>query len=256
VTADLYDGEAILRETTNSIPTMYIHGVGLDEPLAREDAAGNRTYYHADGLGSVVKETNAAGTVTLTRKYDAFGNLELGAINGYAFAAREWDAETGLSFNRARYLDSKVGRFISEDPIGFFGGNNFYTYVENDPVNYTDPLGLFKVCCRKVLSTAYTKCHCWIVLDNGETLGSYRFGLVLRRIRNGTDDRPMNGSMPRGAECTVLPMQPCTEQKVINEYNKQPVDSPYSSHNTSNTPVAKALKVLPWQLPSCATGGN
>ena len=42
---------------------------------------------------------------------------------------------------RARYYDPKIGRFISEGPIGFSGGINFFAYVFNDPVNRTDPSG-------------------------------------------------------------------------------------------------------------------
>lgn len=49
---------------------------------------------------------------------------------------------TGLYYYRARYYDPKIGRFISEDPIKFEAGPNFYTYVDNNPTNYTDPTGL------------------------------------------------------------------------------------------------------------------
>jgi RHS repeat-associated protein len=58
------------------------------------------------------------------------------------YTGRDYDAETGLNYYRARYYDPVIGRFISEDPIGFDGGNNFYAYVENDPIDWTDPLGL------------------------------------------------------------------------------------------------------------------
>jgi RHS repeat-associated protein len=61
---------------------------------------------------------------------------------GHAFTGREWDPETGLYYYRARYYDSRIGRFISEDPIGFAGGANFYAYVENGPTNRVDPTGL------------------------------------------------------------------------------------------------------------------
>lgn len=51
------------------------------------------------------------------------------------------DPETGLYYYRARYYDPKWGRFISEDPIRFAGGMNFYAYAENNPVTYTYPFG-------------------------------------------------------------------------------------------------------------------
>jgi RHS repeat-associated protein len=138
-----YDGEDILRETRGAATTTYIHGPGIDEPLAKMDQANVVSYFHADGLGSITKMTDSAGAVVHTRQYDAWGNLEQGAdLPGYAFTGREWDPETGLYYYRARYYDSKVGRFISEDPIGFLGGNNFYGYVTNNPINIIDPRGL------------------------------------------------------------------------------------------------------------------
>jgi hypothetical protein len=46
------------------------------------------------------------------------------------------------SYYRARYYDPMVGRFISEDPLGFQGSKQFYKYVGNSPVNAIDPSGL------------------------------------------------------------------------------------------------------------------
>ena len=73
------------------------------------------------------------------------GNLEpstSSVAEGYAYTGREWDPESGLYYYRARYYDPKIGRFISEDPIGFGGGINFYAYVGNNPVRFIDPFGL------------------------------------------------------------------------------------------------------------------
>ena len=140
----VYSGQDILREAQSSGATYtYIHGPGIDEPLARLDQAGVATYYHADGLGSIVATTDASGTVTSRRQYDAWGNLEQGADQpGYAFTGREWDPETGLYYYRARYYDPKIGRFISEDPIGLAGGINLLQYVSNNPTGRVDPFGL------------------------------------------------------------------------------------------------------------------
>jgi RHS repeat-associated protein len=64
--------------------------------------------------------------------------------------ARESDTETGLYYYRARYYDFTTGRFWSEDLEGFSASPNFYSYVDNDPIDWTDPAGLDKVevCCR------------------------------------------------------------------------------------------------------------
>jgi RHS repeat-associated protein len=138
----VYDRENILRETSSSGPVLtYLHGPGIDEPLASEDNGGVRTYLHPDGLGSIVKTTNASGAAGSTFKYNAFGVIETGTPS-YAYTGREWDAEAGLYYYRARYYDPKNGRFLSEDPIGFAGGENFYVYVDNNPVLFTDPFGL------------------------------------------------------------------------------------------------------------------
>jgi len=55
---------------------------------------------------------------------------------------REWDKETGLYYNHARYFDPMEGRFVSKDPSGFVDGPNLYSYTENNPINRTDPTGL------------------------------------------------------------------------------------------------------------------
>jgi RHS repeat-associated protein len=59
-----------------------------------------------------------------------------------AYTAREWDPEINLYYYRARYYDPRVGRFISEDPIGMFGGINLYLYVDDCPTTLRDPSGL------------------------------------------------------------------------------------------------------------------
>jgi RHS repeat-associated protein len=76
--------------------------------------------------------------------------------NPFEYSGRELDSETGLYFLRNRYYDSATGRFISEDPIQFLGGANFYAYVGNSSVNFADPLGLceptpkMKACLEKL----------------------------------------------------------------------------------------------------------
>ena len=139
-----HDVEAIIREQSTTGTTLkYIHSPELDEPLAAEDGGASLSYYYGDALGSVGKTTSAAGAVTSSLTYNAFGLVEQGTPGRYSFTGREWEAESQLYYYRARYYDPKIGRFISEDPIGLQGGDvNFYSYVRNNPTNFTDPSGL------------------------------------------------------------------------------------------------------------------
>ena len=59
--------------------------------------------------------------------------------NSYTYTVREWDRETGLYYYRARYYYARDGRFISKDPLGFYGGINIFALVENNPINSKDP---------------------------------------------------------------------------------------------------------------------
>jgi RHS repeat-associated protein len=146
-TAYVYDGDNIVEELTGSSGTIgerYTYGPGIDEPLV-----GQRQplifYYEADGLGSVTSLTTPTGSTAATYTYDSFGfmtNSTGSATNWFRYTARQFDSDTALYYNRARYYDPTTGRFLSEDPIGFEGGVNHYAYVRNNPTNRVDPNGL------------------------------------------------------------------------------------------------------------------
>ncbi|MEK6589678.1 MAG: lipid II-degrading bacteriocin, partial [Nitrospinota bacterium] len=147
----VYDNEDIILEyqlrTPNSkLKTIrYVHGQGIDEPLAIEQK-GKVYCYHFDGLGSVTALTDGKGKIAVRYEYDSFGKIKRHGHKvkqPYTYTAREYDRETGLYYYRARYYDPMVGRFINKDPIGFRGGINLYSYVGNNPVLFIDPYGLF-----------------------------------------------------------------------------------------------------------------
>ncbi|MCI0551869.1 MAG: RHS repeat-associated core domain-containing protein, partial [Anaerolineae bacterium] len=54
-------------------------------------------------------------------------------------------SEAGLMFYRARFYSPGIGKFVSEDPLRFAAGVNFYSYVLNDPINFIDPNGLIMI---------------------------------------------------------------------------------------------------------------
>jgi RHS repeat-associated protein len=91
---------------------------------------------------------DSSRNVVQSYTYDSFGlpKPQTAFRNSYTYTAREWDKETGLYYYRARYYDPMEGRFISKDPKSFAGGDaNLYGYVQNDPINGTDPSGLFGI---------------------------------------------------------------------------------------------------------------
>jgi RHS repeat-associated protein len=140
-----YDGDNLVEEVNSSGTAVarYAQGLNIDEPLVML-RGGATSYYQADGLGSVTSLTNAAGTAAQTYTYDSFGNTVATSgslVNSFQYTGREFDPETSLYYYRARYYDPHAGRFISEDPIGFEGGHDFYAYVGNDPDTWIDPFG-------------------------------------------------------------------------------------------------------------------
>ena len=141
----VYDGVNVIEEVNadGSLAALYTHSLGIDEPLAMS-RDNTMSFYLADGLGTVTSIADSKGNLASTYQYNSFGNLtaSTGSItNPFLYTGREFDAETGLYFYRARYYDPSIGRFISEDPIRFGGGINFYYYVKNNPVNFVDPKG-------------------------------------------------------------------------------------------------------------------
>lgn len=142
----VYDGEDILLEYngSNVLQARYTHGPGIDEPIAV--TKGSSTYfYHQDGLGTVTDLTDSAGVTAKSYAYDAYGNIleSPGTLEQpYTYTGREFDAESGLYYYRARYYDPATGRFLQEDPILFAGGDfNLYEYVRNNPSNLIDFTG-------------------------------------------------------------------------------------------------------------------
>jgi RHS repeat-associated protein len=144
----VYDNYNQIEETTGSgtVVARYVQqSLNIDEPLATL-RSGATSFYQADGLGSVTSLSNAAGALAQTYTFDSFGSQTASSgslTNSFRYTARELDAETGLYYYRARYYDSSTGRFLSEDPARY-EFTSFYSYVGNNSVLWTDPLGLWK----------------------------------------------------------------------------------------------------------------
>jgi RHS repeat-associated protein len=135
----LYDGANVIRAGGASL----LVGPGIDDHLVRTEG-GPPLYFLPDVLGSTVALMKPDGTPAVAYTYEPFGRASeepAGGGNSFQYTGREHD-DTGLYYLRARYYSPTLHRFISEDPIGFGGGPNLYTYVADNPVTWLDPLGL------------------------------------------------------------------------------------------------------------------
>jgi RHS repeat-associated protein len=105
-----------------------------------------------DAMGNAIGVLNSAGGVIERRTYDLWGAIssDSGALGDSAFVGWKgllWEGDsTRLYYAQNRWYDPNTGRFVSEDPIGIAGGLNAYVFAGDDPVNGSDPSGLFGGC--------------------------------------------------------------------------------------------------------------
>jgi RHS repeat-associated protein len=167
-----YDGSDITAEIGGgAVGANYLRSLGIDEPFIRQTSSGNE-HYHTDALGSSLTLSNAQGGSATTYSYEPFGKTTAtgSSSNASQYTGRENDG-TGLVYMRARYYSPQPQRFLSEDPIGFFGGINFYRYALNNPLSFIDPLGLDVIV--KLYPGARGFGHIGVGVNTDNTVGHY-----------------------------------------------------------------------------------
>ncbi len=128
----------------------YVYALG--KHLARVDGViGDSNakvyYYHTDHEGSIKVVTDATGKVVYNADYFAFGtqfSKDGDFDETHTFTGKEYDPDINLYYYNARFYDSETGRFISEDSKADPNNPNLYSYCANDPLNRTDPTGLYQ----------------------------------------------------------------------------------------------------------------
>ncbi len=140
----IYSGSRLVAEYSDAGAQLrrYTYLPGMDNPHSVYEG-GAYHYYVTDGRANVRALVNANGAVEAEYRYTPYGDTVAtsGSVaNPVRFAGREFDSETGLYYNRARYYDPQLGRFVSEEGGGLSALNR-YTYAGNDPVNGRDPSG-------------------------------------------------------------------------------------------------------------------
>ncbi|OMD59080.1 hypothetical protein BSK48_30320 [Paenibacillus odorifer] len=140
ITEEKLNGNNIVQKST------YVRG---DRVLVKKDKTASKDYYYLyNGHGDVVQMVDTSGAVVNSYAYDVWGNItsqKEETPNPFKYTGEVYDEETGLYYLRARYYDPSMGRFLNEDTYEGQIDNplslNLYTYVENNPLMYTDPSG-------------------------------------------------------------------------------------------------------------------
>jgi RHS repeat-associated protein len=197
---------------------------------ASESASANESahepaqvrYYHCDQIGTPRELTASDGHITWQATYRAWGNTQTvqweapphldahraaanaatwhdeqpdrSELQPLRFQGQYFDVETGLHYNRFRYYDPGAGRFVSQDPIGLWGGTNTSSYAPNSTV-WSDPFGL---ACDPRKATHIT----YVGIKEGKPYVGYASmpgrqpALIVLRYRYGNDFSGFSGGAP------------------------------------------------------------
>ena len=170
------DGDREIEEHNGAgvLTQQYVYGIGPNETLVIDrnltggpiaTGPGNqRLFFYQNPLGSVMALTDSSADILEAYQYDAYGRQTVldpgpsGVVvfgsgdvvtsggtsnlgNPFLFAGMRLDPETGLYYDRERYLDAVQGRFLTRDMLEDFEGMNLYEYSMSDPTDQTDPSG-------------------------------------------------------------------------------------------------------------------
>jgi len=156
VTEFFWQGEHLVAESSATQYRSFLYEPGTFRPLAMLDGKGPKKacpfYYQLDHLGTPQELTDYSGEIVWSAQYDAYGKVAAVTLAGedyldqpLRFQGQYFDVESGLHYNRHRYYDPRLGRYLTPDPVKLAGGLNQYQYVPN-PTGWVDPLGLSCIC--------------------------------------------------------------------------------------------------------------
>jgi RHS repeat-associated protein len=150
-----WDNWELLEEYASGLTVVKGYLQGATGVIKSWDPIYGQLYYYQDKLGSTTHVANAIGQLVESYHYDLTGtpsyfNSTSQPINSSTvavadlYAGERWIPELRLYDLRNRFMSPELGRFLQPDPIGFQGdGSNLYRYCGNDPVDRSDPTGLF-----------------------------------------------------------------------------------------------------------------
>jgi RHS repeat-associated protein len=249
-----YDGAsgAILR--------WYAYGLGPNDVLGQMNvAADTRATLVPDMLGSVIGSLDSGSGVLSKVGYLPYGK---GTSAGpFGFTGQRIDPETsGLYYYRARHYSPAWGRFLQPDPIGYRGGNHLYAYVNNNPLNATDPLGLDCVssggatsCTTSAYSVNFPTPKGWQDFTSSSTnyhfystpanAGSANPAAVQQWVVNNPTPGTTNPATPQGALNDATPFVGS-----VSPINISPVQSFTTTNQANGSPVVVNVTLPGHQL--------
>ncbi|MDT3232885.1 RHS repeat-associated core domain-containing protein, partial [Pseudomonas sp. rhizo25] len=144
-----WQGDKLIAEHHADRHRSYIYEPDSFRPLALLEGFGPKAttpyHYQLDHLGTPQELTTPEGEIVWSAHYRAYGQiarLDVGKLdNPLRFQGQYFDQESGLHYNRHRYYNPDIGRYLSPDPVKLAGGINGYQYALN-PTGWVDPLGL------------------------------------------------------------------------------------------------------------------
>jgi len=188
----VYDGNQMVMDfqrtgagniQASNLKWRYLWGPAVDQILAEEAVNGGADETvqwtltdHLNTVRDIAKYDSQTDTTTVVNHlvYDAFGRVtsetDPAVDSLFLFTARPFDQDTQLQNNLNRWYDASVGRWLSEDPVGFASSEkNLYRYAHNDPVQGFDPMGLSIISPIPILGTV----ECWLTAFKGTRIGDY-----------------------------------------------------------------------------------
>ncbi len=154
ITEYVWDGDDLVHERVKDAAgqvvsplTTWVFEPDTFTPLAKIEGR-KRFGIVSDHLGSPTMLATEAGEIAWRAQLDVYGVPREESVAGEERTQNPWrfpgqyeDPETGLYYNRFRYYDPELGRYLSEDPIGLRGGQALFGYVTNS-ILWIDPHGL------------------------------------------------------------------------------------------------------------------
>ena len=180
----VFGSDFIAESSNGGQPVFIYHGLELGLIASSHSDAVHAVYYLFDADGSTVHTTGISGKVKSTYGYDPFGVLvsrERNDGNSFRYLARygvkTHTLASDIVFIRSRLYDPEYGRFLSFDPLLYYGSpTNPYTYCNNNPLFYKDPSGRVPLIALGALAGATANVVFYIATNSKDTWTWRGFG--------------------------------------------------------------------------------